>query len=162
MIRYKDTITITRTHTGAWTIKGTSQIYKTSAVQGHEPITRWWDNQHKSTLREYQKDLLIKLIPSAFKSLDYQYRLQPYTVYAEGGGYSQPHDVAFATLENHDTRITLLGTAQHTWIDAGALRNRDKITLHTEDAFDAVDTPQGQDQVWQLYDQIRSKAREVA
>lgn len=160
MIRYNKHIRIARNPTGAYTITGdrSSVGYRTSAINGYEQIGVWWERQHHSTLREYQKDLLVKLLPSAFKSLDYSWCLTPYVVYAEGAGYNQPHDIVFATLTHpqHNT-IYLLGTQEHTWVQHEKATT-DRFNCYTQDAYASVDTPQGQDTVWQLYDDVRKIA----
>ena len=161
MIRYRYQIQIRRTMSGAYTITGDKMAvsYKTSAINGYEQIGVWWQRQHHSTLREYQKDLLVRHIPSAFKDIDWRWDLTPYVVYADGAGYNQPHDIAFATLEHpeENKRIYILGTAEHTWIQHES-KNKDSFHLHTVDAFDSVATKQGRESVWQLYDQLRDLA----
>lgn len=158
MIYYTKTITIRRQPTGNYAIRGdkSSQSYKTTPMVGAEVVGKWWEYQHQSDLRLWQKDLIIKLLPSAFKDLDYNWQLTPYLVYAEGAGYSQPHDVAFATLTNNNEshNVYLLGTQEHTWIHLEK-REVEKFTLDASDAFACVATAQGQDQLWNMYDAMR-------
>lgn len=158
MIRYNKTIHIKTTPNGAYTITGDRMAvsYKTSAINGYEYIRTWWERQHHSTLREYQKDLLIRHIPQAFQAIDWQWRLTPYVVYADGAGYNQPHDIAFATLDNPDfeKRIYLLGTGEHTWIHYES-KHTEKFALHSADAYASVGVEQGRQEIWEMYDNLR-------
>lgn len=166
MIRYNKTITFRRTLSGQLTITGDKMAvsYKTTAINGYEYVRRWWEMQNQSPLREYQKDLLVKLLPSAFRDLDWRYEHKPYVIYAEGAGYNQPHDMTLVTLEHPESKklIYIFGTAEHTWIHQEN-RNVDKFTIHVDDAIGAgANSKQGQDAIWQLYDGIRKQAEENA
>lgn len=164
MIRYNKTITFRRTASGKLTITGDRMAisYNTTPVNGYEYVRRWWEMQHHSTLREYQKDLLVKLLPSAFKDLDWQYEHTPYVIYADGAGYNQPHDMTLVILQHPelDRMIYIFGTAEHTWIEQQP-RSVDKFTIHVDDAIGpGAGSLQGQDIIWELYDGIRSQLKE--
>lgn len=161
MIRYQKKIHIQRTATGAYTITGDRMAvkYKTTpivALNDKEPIRAWWERQHHSDLREWQKDMLIRHIPTAFKHIDWQWQLTPYIVYLDGNGYNQPHDIVFARLEHPEETNTvyLLGTGEHTWIHHES-KSIDSFMLHTEDAMRSVGTAQGRQSVWQVYDELK-------
>lgn len=164
MIRYDKQIRIKHTASGSYTITGDRMAvsYKTSAIQGYEYIRVWWERQHHSTLREYQKDMLIRHIPSAFQDLDWQWQLTPYVVYADGSGYNQPHDICFATLEHPEepNKIYILGTGEHTWIHYEK-RTTDHFQVHVEDAYASVGTAQGRNEIWAVYDGLRQLSEPV-
>lgn len=164
MIRYKKTVTFRRTVSGQLTITGDKMAvsYKTRAINGYEYVRQWWEMQHQSTLRTYQKDLLVKLLPSAFKDLDWRYAHTPYVIYADGAGYNQPHDMTLVTLRHpeSDKTIYIFGTEEHTWIHQES-NSKGKFTIHADDAIGAgAGTLSGQDSIWDMYDGIRAQAEE--
>ena len=158
MIRYNKSIIIRRLPSGTYTITGDRSAvgYKTSAIHGYEQVRIWWERQHQSDLREYQKNFLVQMIPGCFRDTDYEWSATPYVVYAEGEGYNQPHDICFVTLQ-HSTRsktVYLLGTQDHTWIHTENT-SVEKFNLHCEDAYPGASTAQGKDALWDLYDNMR-------
>lgn len=164
MIRYKNSITFRRNASGMLTITGDKMAvsYKTRAINGYEYVRQWWEMQHQSSLRSYQKDLLVKLLPSAFKDLDWRYEHAPYVIYADGAGYNQPHDMTLVTLKHPENPQTIyvFGTAEHTWVHSQPTTS-DKFTIHVEDALGgSVDTKNGQDCIWDLYDGVRAQAQQ--
>lgn len=167
MIRYNKFITLNRTANGQTTITGDRQVvaYKTREFLRLNPdfelIREWWDRQYQSDLRHWQKDLCVQLLPSAFLSIDLNWNYVLHLVYAEGEGYTQPHDLCYVKLQNPevDYDIHIVSTQEHTWIDYQP-KNTAKFSLRVEDALPSVESRKGQDAVWQLYDDVRKVAQQ--
>lgn len=117
MIRFNKGIEIKTDRFGNHSIltdKG--QIFKTSLVSPEygTPRTTWWNKQHQSEMRHWQKDLILGEIDRLYRRLNFTWQMQYYLVYEERKGMNQPHDVVFARIPT--ANIWILGTAQHTWI----------------------------------------------
>lgn len=110
MIRYNKRIELKQHRNGEWKIlTDRGDEYQTQLIVNNPgPLTYWWQQQHHSPLREWQKDAVIK---------DSWWILGPlelYLVYKKGQGYSQPHDIALARYSRND--IWILSTEENTWI----------------------------------------------
>lgn len=129
MIRFKDRIDI-KTNRNGTTVIATDMggYYNTSLVSNNQwgsPRTQWWDRQHHSELREWQKDVLLGEIDRLYRRINPTYEMNYYLVYREGEGFSQQHDIVFARIPL--ANIWILGTREHSWIHYCDLEN---FSLH--------------------------------
>ena len=108
MIMYKNKICIKQTRQGEWIIESDrGQRYDTIKVEGtNTPVSKWWEMNNHSDLREWQKDVLIAELWRAVGELDL------FVVYKKGQGYNQPHDICLARWQD----VWILSTNEDTWI----------------------------------------------
>ena len=145
MIRYKNKISLIRTRAEEWVIESdrgskylTSQITNTTT-----PITDWWDKQHPSELRLWQKDALIKSLCDAFGEMDL------FTVYKSGAGYSQPHDIVMA----RHTDIWIFATELDTWI---VKDSSSQVWLNKEDSLGSILDRTTREEIYKIADAIKT------
>jgi len=133
MIRFKDRIDIKTNRNGS-TVIATDMggYYNTSLVSNSygKPRTHWWEHQHHSELREWQKDVLLGEVDRLYRRINPEYEMQYYLVYREHQGFSQPHDIVFARIPTAE--IWILGTREHSWIHRCDLEN---FSLHPNNSI---------------------------
>jgi hypothetical protein len=110
MIRYNKRIFIKQTRAGEWQLEtDRGERYLTNHITNNSaPVTYWWEQQHQSDQRKWQKDVVIGEIWRQHGELEL------FTVYKQGAGFSQPHDIVIAYSKSK--KLWLLSTNQHTWI----------------------------------------------
>lgn len=110
MINYRNTITVSKRQNDEWYIdtdKG--DRYQTFAVMNSKTVwTEWWQMQHQSDLRLWQKDILREFANRYFEDLS------PYVVYKSQHGRNQPHDIALA--HSDIDKVWLLMTQHDFWL----------------------------------------------
>lgn len=123
MIRYNKTIELQTKNNTQTLVTDRYERWELSEVKGTStPWTTWWEKQHPSELRIWQKDSFLKLFADAYSKLNWHNSIQLYTVYQRGKGYNQQHDVVFATIPN--AHIALLATNNHMWIHPCKFNNQ--------------------------------------
>jgi hypothetical protein len=107
MINYRKKITLQRSK-DLWYIEtDRADRYETFAIDNTAtPWSKWWEMQHQSDLRLWQKDILRNF---GTKWPD----LTPYMVYKRNAGHSQPHDVVLAHSEQN--KVWILITERDFW-----------------------------------------------
>lgn len=127
MIRYKNKISLIKNRADEWVIESDkgSKYLTNQITNTNTPITDWWEKQHPSELRHWQKDSIIKNLFDAFGQLNL------FTVYKAGAGYSQPHDVVMARHND----IWIFATEQDTWI---VRDSSSQVWLNKEDSLGSV------------------------
>lgn len=108
MINYKKQITIQRNSDGTWYIQtDKGDRYETFVIDNtNTPWSKWWEMQHQSDLRLWQKDILRDF---GSKWPD----LTPFMIYKRNAGHSQPHDICLARSERN--KIWILITERDFW-----------------------------------------------
>lgn len=115
MLRYNKSIQISTDNIGRHTIKtDKGQLYRTAYVSNPMARTQWWDKQHKSELRELQKDIFLGEFSRLYNRLNWHNQMDYYLVYEDNRGYAQPHDIVFARIPN--ANIWLLGSLEKSWV----------------------------------------------
>ncbi len=162
MIRYNKRIDIktnTQGVTSICTDRGTT--YRTSLVRTEygTPRTTWWDKQHKSELREWQKDALLGEFDRCYRRISATHLLQYYLVYEENKGFNQPHDIVFARIPT--AQLWILGTQQEIWLHKSDLEN---FSLHptTSHKFNLELANDRQQWYKHILDPIEQYIKEVA
>lgn len=109
MIKYRNKITIRKMPSEEWRITSDrGDTYETfKIVNNMTPWTAWWDMNHHSDLREWQKDV-GQMFAGKFDDLT------PFVVFKKGHGYNQPHDIFIAHSEHH--KIWIMMTNDDIWI----------------------------------------------
>lgn len=107
MIKYKKRIELQKQN-DAWYIQSDrGDRYECFVIDNTKtPWTKWWEMQHQSDLRLWQKEIIRDF---ASKWSD----ITPYVVYKRNAGYSQPHDICLARSEAN--KVWLLATEQDFW-----------------------------------------------
>lgn len=141
-LRYRNKITLDRTQLETFKIlTDLSDEYETAWItkNSNTPIGDWWQKQHQSDLRIWQKETIRDLKNYLFEDLT------PLMVYKRGHGYSQPHDIALAYSEQD--KVWVFMTERNTWITQNGYAN---FTLNVEDAMGPVTDRATRDELWQL------------
>lgn len=144
MIRYKKEITIKESRTGDWQLTTDfGQTWELNPIEhGNTPITNWWEKQHQSDLRQWQKDVILKLFADAFGCVT------PFVVYQRGKGYSQPHDLCVARFGD----IWIISTQDDLWITENKYAT---FTLKKEDTIGSVLDPLVRQDLFTSRDKIK-------
>jgi len=144
MIRYKNKISIIKTRAEEWVIESDKgSKYLTHLITNTStPITDWWEKQHQSELRTWQKDALIKNLFDAFGELDL------FTVYKSGAGFSQPHDMVLARYKD----IWIFSTEQDTWI---VKDNNSQVWLKVEDSLGSISDRNTREEIYKIADGVK-------
>lgn len=101
------------------------EMFKIVSTNERNPITSWWDRNHQSELRQWQKDALIKMLADVLPNVEL------FLVYRAGQGHSQPHDIAVAKFNN----LWVLSTQEHTWIQDSKYS---EIKFNIEDSIGSI------------------------
>lgn len=144
MIRYRRKIQLKLTKLG-WVIDTDcgDEYHTISINEQSTPVTAWWDQQHKSELRTWQKDCVIR------DAWDLLGPLELFLVYKKGQGYNQAHDLALAHEPKRN--IWLLSTAEHTWV---LPTTTSEPQFHIDLAFGSIDSRQSRSQVYEVLKEI--------
>lgn len=149
MIRFSKKITLNQTRTGQWRLQSDrGEEYLLSEVNGNSitPVTDWWDRQHKSSLREWQKDVFVQELTRKGPGNDFTLWL----AYKQGQGLNQPHDITIMHHRGHG--IWILSTKEYQWMQSGALREQE---FKIDDALAAdIETLEGRRQVYKIVDAL--------
>ena len=144
MIRYKNKISIIKTRAEDWIIESDkgSKYLTNLIINTTTPITDWWEKQHQSELRTWQKDALVKNLFDAFGELEL------FTVYKAGAGYSQPHDMVLARHRD----IWIFATEKDTWI----VKNSDsQVWLNVSDSLGSILERTTREEIYKIADGIK-------
>ena len=146
MIRFKKQITIKENLAGDWQLKTDfGQTWELNPIEDiMTPITKWWEKQHHSELRQWQKDALLKLFADALGAPI------PFVIYQRGKGYSQPHDLFVARFNN----LWIVSTQEDLWIKESKHSN---FTLDKEDTLGSILNKSVRDDLYQAVDKIKQK-----
>lgn len=144
MIKYRKKITIKHTANGDVKIQSDrGDVYDTFAVNDpHTPWTTWWNMNHHSNLREWQKDV-AKMFADKFSDLTL------FVVYKKGHGHNQPHDIALFHSEQH--KIWLMSTTNDFWVESTDLGQFDLDVSNS--AGSVLDKPV-RDNLYEVIDQL--------
>lgn len=143
MIRYNKKISVKETKFGKRLETDRGDVYELMMIN-HEtnesPVTTWWEKQHQSELRQWQKDVFIGEYWRQHRALNL------YLVYKRGEGYSQPHDILLA----HDPEINLwiMSTQEHTWFEAGDV----EVIFNNEQALGSVMDVESRKEIYKVID----------
>jgi hypothetical protein len=148
MINYKNKITLQRKRSGELQIHSDKgDLYETVAVtDGKTMLTDWWNNQYKSELREWQKDLVIKYAGDAFG------KSTLYSIYKRGGGYKQPHDMTLFFNERH--KCWVFSTTEDYWIQ---FSDGGQIQFDKKDSLGSVLNQEDRLVIGQVWDQLKQE-----
>ena len=144
MIRYNKKIGIKQTRQGEWIIESDrGQRFDTlPIIDNSTPITRWWESQHQSELRQWQKDMLVKSFSDALGSLDL------FIVFQKGHGYNQPHDLVVAKKDD----IWIVSTQEDTWITRNG---QSEFWLTRDESLGSVLEKTTRDELWNIIDGLK-------
>lgn len=144
MIRYRKAVTVKLLRNNEWVIESDlGQRFEMMEIKNLDaPITYWWDAQHQSDLRLWQKDAVIKTMWDAFGPLNL------FLVYEKGGGYSQPHDITIAKFNN----IWFLSTGEDTWITEDA---NSQVWFKREDSLGSILDKTTRQQLYAVADGVK-------
>ena len=109
MIRWNKNISVKRnSNDDVYITTDRGQRWDSFAIDSRSrtPITDWWEQNHHSNLREWQKDAVIKGLSDVFGSGTY------YVLYQKSKGTHQPHDICLAQWS--DTWV--LSTERDLWL----------------------------------------------
>lgn len=87
----------------------------------------WWNKQHQSDLRLWQKDIFREFANAVVPSL------RPCLVYRSNQGYNQPHDVAISHAP--DEQVWILSTENDFWIIDS---NYGEIIINVADSLGSI------------------------
>lgn len=143
MISYNKKIGIKQLRSGVWVIESDrGQRYETMMLENSStPITKWWDMNHHSDLREWQKDILVKGFWDALGTLDL------FVIFKKGAGYNQPHDMCLARFKD----IWIFSTTDDTWI----VKNPDsEFWLEKSTSLGSILDPEVRGTIYAITDEI--------
>ena len=146
MIKYRKLITLNQ-HNDAWYLQSDRlDRYECFVIDNtRTPWTTWWEMQHQSALREWQKDVIRDF---ASKWPDFM----PFIVYKRNAGYSQPHDICLARSQRN--RVWLLATQNDFWFvesDYG------QVDFNIDDSMGSVLDQDTRFQIGRLRDKLDSQ-----
>jgi hypothetical protein len=145
MIRYNKRIQIKQAKPDQWQLKtDRGDEYELTLMTGTTALTDWWDRQHKSPLREWQMDAVLKSLTYKGYREDYQLFL----AHKRGAGLSQPHDIV--VFYHHRHKLWVLSTSNRIWFQEGAFSDCD---LHIDAALEAdVTREQDRKEIYKIID----------
>jgi hypothetical protein len=146
MIKFKNKITIEQKRSGEWvmdTDRGDQYLMLQLTNRGHV-FTEWWDMQHQSELRNWQKDIFLKELTRRGYSDDFVI----WTVYKRGQGHNQPHDIA--VMYHQAMQLWVLSTEEYHWLLPGSLMATE---FHKDSAIQAdLSNAQDRQEIYSLTD----------
>jgi hypothetical protein len=127
MINYKRKIELQKQN-DAWYIQSDKgDRYECFAIDNtRTPWTKWWEMQHQSDLRLWQKEI-IRDFGSKWADI------VPYIVYKRNAGYSQPHDICLAHSEIN--KVWILSTERDFWF---VQSNYGQIEFHIDNSMGSI------------------------
>jgi hypothetical protein len=148
MIFFNKKITLNQTRSGQWRLQtDRGEDYLLSEINATStPITDWWDKQHKSSLREWQKDIFVQELTRKGYGEDFKLWL----VYRAGQGFNQDHDVTIMHHSGHG--VWILSTREYQWLIPGGLQEQ---VFKIEDALLAnIELAEDRKVIYNLVDQL--------
>lgn len=145
MIRYRNKIQISETRNGEYIIESDrgSRYLTNQIVNTRTPVTDWFEKQHPSDLRQWQKDAIIKSFYDALDGLDL------FVIYKQGAGYSQPHDMILARKGN----LWIFATEQDTWFVRGETNG---VIFNREDSMGSILDRSVREEIYLVCDGIKA------
>jgi hypothetical protein len=127
MINYKRKIELQKQN-DAWYIQSDKgDRYECFAIDNTKtPWTKWWEMQHQSDLRLWQKEI-VRDFGSKWPDI------VPYMVYKRNAGYSQPHDICLARSEL--MQVWILSTERDFWF---VQSNYGQIDFHIDNSLGSI------------------------
>jgi hypothetical protein len=127
MINYKRKIELQKQN-DAWYIQSDKgDRYECFAIDNTKtPWTKWWEMQHQSDLRLWQKEI-VRDFGSKWPDI------VPYMVYKRNAGYSQPHDICLARSES--MQVWILSTERDFWF---VQSNYGQIDFHIDNSLGSI------------------------
>ena len=124
MINYRKKIELQKQN-DAWFIQtDKGDRYECFAIDNTKtPWTKWWEMQHQSDLRLWQKEI-VRDFGSKWPDIT------PYMVYKRNAGYSQPHDICLARSESN--KVWLLVTERDFWF---VQSDYGQVDFHIDDSI---------------------------
>jgi hypothetical protein len=124
-IKYKKQIELDLHPTHGWRI--TTDRGDQFHTLPYSNVTEWWAQQNPSEIRDWQKDIAIKM------TYDVLGPVIMYNVFRQGQGYNQPHDVCF--VRNERFNFCILSTVTDFWITKNSGGN---IKFNVEDSLGSI------------------------
>jgi len=111
MLRYNKKIKVSQQRTGQWRITtDRGDDYELMPLSSSStPITDWWNMQHQSSLRHWQKDVVLQELTRRCYTEDFQL----FIVYKPRQGHSQPHDIVIFYHSRY--KLWILNTSDCIW-----------------------------------------------
>ena len=117
MLSFKNKVFIEQKKSGDWildTDRG-DRYQMLQLVKRGPTFTAWWDMQHQSELRGWQMDIFLRELTRRGYGDDFVL----WTVYKQGQGYSQAHDIAL--MYHQGMKLWVLSTNEYHWLMPGAM-----------------------------------------
>lgn len=152
MIRFNKKISLQQTRMGEWRLisdrNDQFDLLQITHTSEHNSITRWWDMQHQSELRRWQKDIFIQELSRLGHGDDFVL----WVPYRRGQGHSQPHDICLVYHLKH--KIWILSLQEYHWLIPS---NMYDCEFHIDQALCAdILTRQGRDQIYMIIDELNT------
>lgn len=127
MINYKKQISLQKQNDNWYIDTDRGDRYECFSIDNTKtPWTKWWEMQHQSELRLWQKDI-IRDIGTKWPDL------VPYMVYKRNAGHSQPHDIVLAHSDAN--KVWVLSTERDFWFVAS---DYGQIDFHIDRSMGSV------------------------
>lgn len=148
MIKYRKTITIDQSQSDEYRIHSDqgSRFQAFAIVNTDTPWSTWWDMQHQSDLRLWQKDIMRDFGT-------YWRDLTPLIIYKKNAGHSQPHDMCLA--HSQDYKIWLFSTQRDFWIMPSQYGNFD---FTVNDSMGSILEPAVRQEIYKVIDAMRLRS----
>lgn len=113
MIRFNRRIQVQLTKIGQWRLTTDRaddyELLMLTKNQNQTLITDWWNMQHQSELRHWQKDIFVQELTRMGSGDDFIL----FVAYKKGQGYNQAHDICLMYHIKH--KIWILSTQEYHW-----------------------------------------------
>lgn len=111
-------------------------------------INRWWDMNAQTELRDWQKDIVIKM------GVDAMGDWRSYILYKKGEGYNQPHDMCLIYFSH--SNLFVFSTRRDFWIWE---RQKGKMTmLNVDDSLGSILDPTVRTElIYPIFDELKAK-----
>jgi hypothetical protein len=148
MIKYKNSITIQHRRNGDIDIlSDKGDLYKTfSNTYSKNPITDWWGDQHKSELREWQKDIVLGYAVDALG------QGTTFLINKKGQGYSQAHDMALFYIPKH--KCWIFSTQEDYWIQ---FSDGGEVIFERKDSLGSLLNKEDRLTIGQIWDMLKQQ-----
>lgn len=144
MIRYNKQIILNLRKSGDWQLStDRGDIYE---MLPYHSIGDWWSAQHQSDLRDWQKDIVIKMSADTFG------KITMFNVFQKGRGYNQNHDICIAYCDR--LKIWILSTADDYWIEKNP---GGSVLFNVEDSLGSIQKQEHRKELYEIYDMLKQE-----
>jgi len=144
MTFYRNHIILKERQTGLTLTLDSSIVYQVNLY--NFSINEWWDKQHQSDLRSWQKDIAIGMMMDIFGPMDL------FLIFQKGQGYNQPHDLCLSKSQNHN--VWCLSTKNDFWL---IQQTDNQVVFDIAESMGSVLLSSARKDIYTVMDQLKKK-----